>query len=54
MSKDRDIEVLQRKIAELEAKIENYKKNDISNKKIDNLKIQKLEYEDKLSELEYA
>ena len=54
MSKDRDIEVLNHKIAELDVKIANAKKNNISDKKIDNLKILKLQYEDELSELEYA
>jgi len=53
MSKERDIEILKHKIAELEEKIANFKEYGISEKKIQNLEILKLKYEDELSELEY-
>jgi len=49
MSKERDAQVLRNKIAELEIKI---KKNNLSEKKIENLKILKLKLEDQLEEIE--
>jgi hypothetical protein len=49
MSKERDAQNLKNKIAELELKI---KKNNISKKKIQDLKLLKLEYEDQLEEIE--
>lgn len=51
MSKERDAQVLKNKIAELELKITN-KKYNISEKKIENLKILKLKLEDQLEEIE--
>lgn len=48
MKKSRNIQKLEQKITELENKIELSKQK---NKKFDNLMIQKLEYEDMLSEL---
>lgn len=54
MSKDREVEILTHKIAELNDKIRNFQKNRISEKKIENLKILKLKYEDQLSEIELA
>jgi uncharacterized protein YdcH (DUF465 family) len=54
MSKERDIEILEHKIADLDVKIANFEKQKITDKKIDNLKIQKLRYEDELSDLQYA
>ena len=54
MNKERDIEVLKHKIAELEEKIENFNKYNISDKKINNLEILKLKYEDQLAELEFG
>jgi hypothetical protein len=54
MSKDREIEILQHKIADLDIKIVNVKKHNISNKKIENLEILKLKYEDRLLEIENA
>jgi len=52
MSKERDIQILKHKIANLEHKIANFQKYGISVKKIENLQIQKLKYEDDLAELE--
>jgi hypothetical protein len=52
MSKDRDIQILEHKIAELEIKIANFVKFDISDKKIDNLRILKLKYETQLEEIQ--
>jgi len=52
MSKERDIEILEHKIADLETKIANFKKYNISDKKIENLEILKLKYEDQLAEIE--
>ena len=48
MKRDRDIQKLKQRIAELDVIIE---KSRLQNTKITNLQIQKLEYEDKLSEL---
>lgn len=52
MNKQREIEVLEFKISELETKIENFEKFNISERKIDNLQFLKLRYEDQLTELE--
>jgi hypothetical protein len=52
MSKERDIEILEHKIAVIDTKIANFEKYNISNKKIDNLRILKLKYEDQLEELQ--
>jgi hypothetical protein len=52
MSKERDAQVLKNKIAELELKITNNKKYNISEKKNENLKILKLKLEDQLEEIE--
>jgi len=52
MSKERDIEILNYRIAELDKKIKNFEKNNISPKKTENLKILKLKYEDDLAEIE--
>jgi hypothetical protein len=51
MSKARDIEILQHKIAEMDKKIANFMKYDISDKKIENLRILKLKYETQLEEV---
>ena len=51
MSKERDIQILKHKIADLEEKIANFRKFNISDKKIENLEIMKLKYEDELAEL---
>ena len=51
MAKDRDIEILEHKIAVLETKIANFEKFDISDKKIENLRILKLKYETQLEEI---
>jgi len=52
MSKARDIQILEHKIAQLETKIANFQKYDISDKKIDDLEIKKLMYEDQLAEIQ--
>ena len=54
MSKNRDIEMLEHKIIDLNVKIANFEKQLISQKKINSLKILKLQYEDELLELEYS
>jgi len=51
MSKERDIEILEHKIAELEEKILKFQTFGISNKKIEKLEILKLMYEDQLEEI---
>ena len=48
MSKERDIQILEHKIAELEVKIANFNKYGISDNKIKNLELLKLKYEDQL------
>jgi hypothetical protein len=53
-NKVKDIEILEHRISELELKINNFEKNNISEKKLENLRILKLQFEDKLSELQYA
>jgi hypothetical protein len=53
-SKARNIEILEYKINDLTILIANYEKYNISDKKIDNLRIKKLEYESQLEELQYA
>lgn len=52
MSKERDIQILEHKIAELEIKIANFEKYGISDKKKQNLELLKLKYEDQLAEIE--
>lgn len=52
MSKERDIQILEHKIAELENKIINFVKYGISDKKKQNLEILKLKYEDQLAEID--
>lgn len=52
MSKERDIQILEHKIAELEVKIENFEKYNISDKKKEGLEIKKLMYEDQLAEIQ--
>lgn len=51
MCKERDVEILEHKIAELEKKITNFQKSKISEKKINHLEILKLKYEDELAEI---
>lgn len=52
MSKERDIQILKHKIAELDKKIVIFVKYDIDDKKKQNLEILKLKYEDQLAELQ--
>jgi len=51
MSKERDIQILEHKIVELETKLKKY---NISQKKIDDLMIKKLKYETQLEEIQYS
>jgi hypothetical protein len=51
MGKDRNVQILEHKIAELEQKILNFEKFNISDKKTDNLRILKLKYETQLEEI---
>ena len=52
MSKERDVQILEHKIADLTVKIANFEKYNISEKKRENLEILKLKYEDQLAELQ--
>jgi hypothetical protein len=54
MGKERDIQILEHKITDLETKIANFLKYNISEKKIENLRLLKLKYEDELTEIENA
>jgi len=54
MNKERDIEILEHKIAELDKKIILYEKRGISEKKIEKLEILKLKYEAQLEEISYG
>lgn len=54
MSKERDIQILEHKIAELDNKIINFEKYKISEKKIDDLKMRKLKYQTQLEELQFT
>jgi hypothetical protein len=51
MSKERDVQILEHKIAELETKIANFEKFKISDKKTENLRMMKLKYETQLEEI---
>jgi hypothetical protein len=51
MSKERDIQILEHKIADLENKIIKFGERGISEKKTEKLRILKLKYEDELEEL---
>ena len=52
MNKDRNVQILEHKIAELEDKIANPEKFKIYDKKIKNLLILKLKYETQLEEIQ--
>ncbi len=54
MSKERDIQILEHKIKELEIKITNFEKYKIDEKKKLELEMRKLKYEDQLAELQFA
>ena len=54
MSKEKNIQILEHKIAELDEKILLYEERNISEKKIDRLKMFKLKYETQLEEIQYA
>lgn len=54
MSNEKEVRILEFKIADLDEKIILYEKNDISKKKIDRLKMLKLKYETQLEEIEFA
>ena len=51
MSKERDIEILEYKIAELDDKIANFIRYNIDEKKKEALELKKLQYEDQLAEI---
>ncbi len=51
-NKKRDIEILVGKIRETQKKIDTFKENGISEKKIERLELLKLQYEDQLVNLE--
>jgi hypothetical protein len=51
MSKERDVEILKYKIADLERKIKEFTNHNISEKKTANLRILKLKYESDLEEI---
>jgi len=52
MSKERDIQILEHKISDLEVKIANFEKYGISDKKKEALELKKLKYEDQLAEIQ--
>lgn len=54
MSNEKDVRVLEHKIATLGEKIANFEKNNISEKKKNDLKMKKLKYETQLEEIQYA
>ena len=54
MSKEKDIKILEHKIDELDEKIILYGLRNISEKKIDNLRMFKLKYEAQLEEIQLA
>ena len=51
MSKERNIQILEHKIAELEKRIVRFEEREISDKKTEKLRLMKLRYEDQLEEL---
>ena len=54
MSNERNIEILEHKIAELERKISLHTEQDISQKKLNNLLILKIKYEIQLEEIQHT
>jgi len=54
MSKEKDVRILEHKIAEIENKIILFEQQTISQKKIKNLEIKKLKYETQLEEIQYS
>ena len=54
MNNEKEIQVLEHKIARLGEKIANFEKNNISEKKKNDLLMKKLKYETQLEELQYA
>ena len=54
MSKEKDVQVLEYKISELDEKIILFTERGISEKKIKNLEMLKLKYETQLEEIQYA
>lgn len=54
MSKDKNIHILEHKLAELKIKIDNFEKYNIDEKKLNALLMKKLKYETQLEELELA
>jgi hypothetical protein len=54
MSKEKDIEILEHKIAQLTIKIADFEKYNVSEKKKRALEMKKLRYETQLEEIQYA
>jgi hypothetical protein len=54
MSNEKEIRILEHKITNLGKKIANFEKNNISEKKKNNLLIKKLKYETQLEEIQYT
>ena len=54
MSNEKNIQGLERRIKMLGKKIAYYEKNNISEKKITDVKMEKLKYETQLEEIQYA
>jgi len=54
MNNEKEIQVLEQKIARLGKKIANFEKSNLPEKKMNNLKLEKLKYETELEELQYT
>jgi len=54
MSNEKEVRILEHRIATLGKKIANFEKNNISGKKKTDLKMKKLKYETQLEEIQYA
>ena len=54
MSNEKEVRVLEHKIATLGKKIANFEKNGVSEKKKTDLKMKKLKYESQLEEIQFA
>ena len=54
MDNEKNIQILEHKLAELEIKINNFNKYNIDEKKLNALLLKKLKYETQLEELELA
>lgn len=54
MSKEKNIQILEHKIADIDEKLLLYVERGISEKKIKSLEMKKLQYETQLEEIEFA